>query len=349
MMDFKEFTDRMEESLKVALEDGPQQASVVRRDVEKLQGQSYTALSVSPPDGNVGMNINLNALYEQMQDGASYQSVAAQALNQASIFLEDDPRFDVSRLTDYDQAKSLLVAEVVGAERNEAMLARVPHKQVEDMAVIYRMQIEHNGEGVSSTLVTNQLLESFGVSADQLHQDALQNSTELRPASVRKLSEVLAEMMDVPVEMMEGATPPIVMVSNEDKVNGAAAMFYPGLMESCAAELGGDYYVLPSSVHEVLLLPDDGQMKATELKDMVSSINGDVVDPKDVLTDQVYHFDSKERVFELAEKFEARQAELEQLSNGRASVLKDLKDKQKDISSLKPKEPGARTAAGPEL
>ncbi len=346
MMDFKEFTDKLEQDLKVALEDGPLGASIKRHEMEKMQGQSYTALTVMPADKNVGININVDVLYEQMQYGASYQNVLSHALNQATAFVQDSPQFDVSSITDYEQTKSKLFVEVVGAERNAAMLEKLPHVQIEDMAMVYRIQIAEKDGEIASTLVTNQLMATMGVTADQLHQDALANSVEMKPVKVQKLSEMLAEMTEVPVEIIESSTPPVFVVTNEDKIKGASALFYPDTMEQLSKEVGGDFFVLPSSIHEVLVMPDTGDMSAEELKEMVTSINVDVVDPADILTDQVYHFDAKERTFERGDTFEAKQEEKDRQSD-RTSVLKDLKKKQKDIPA--PKIGESKSRAGMEL
>lgn len=346
MMDFKEFADKLEQNLKVALEEGPLGAHVQRHEMEKMQGQSYTALTVVPADKNIGMNINVDAMYEQMQYGASYQNVLSHALSQATAFVQDSPQFDVESLTDYEQTRTKLFVEVVGAERNAAMLNKLPHTQVEDMAIVYRIQVAEKDGEIASTPVSSQLMDAMGVTAEELHQDALANSAMLRPAKVQRLSELLAEMMGVPAEVTERSAPPLIVVTTEDKIKGACAMFYPEMMNQLAKEAGGDFFILPSSVHEVLVMPDNGEMSVEELKDMVASINGDVVEPVDVLTDQVYHYDAKERIFERGDMFEARQAEKER--GDRTSVLKDLKDKQKDIP-LATKGTDAKSKADMEL
>lgn len=179
-------------------------------------------------------------------------------------------------------------------------------------------------------MVSYQLMDAMGVTSEKLHQDAIANSVNMRPAKVQKLSKLLAEMMDVPVETVEKSAPPLLVVTTEDKIKGACAIFYQEMMEQLAKEAGGDFFILPSSVHEVLVMQDKGEMSAEELKDMVTAINGDVAAPADVLTDQVYHYGAKERIFERGDKFEARQAEKEG-EKDRASVLRDLKDKQRDI------------------
>ena len=347
-MEFKEFSDKLEQNMKVALEDGPMQAKVKVCPIEKMQGESYTAITITPKDGNMGMNLNVDALYKLMEEGASYQSVVSRALSQATSYLEDVHSFDVNGITDYEKSQSKLFVEVVGAERNADMLSKVPHKQIEDMAMIYRIQVEHKEDGLASILVTDELMKTMGVSAEQLHEDAMKNSVAMRPAKVQKMAEIIADMTDMPIEMVESSAPPIYVISNEEKMKGAASIFYPDLMDTLGKQIGSDFYVLPSSLHEVLVLPDNGDMTAEELKEMVSSINGDVVDPTDVLTDQVYHYDKQERLFEIGEKFEGRQAEKEAAKNSRFSVLKDLKEKQKDIVDI-PKAVGARAANSMEL
>ncbi len=345
MMDFMEFKEQLGQDLRHDLQD---QARVTESQVEKLQGQSYTAFAVTPTDGKMGMNLNVDQMFDRMQNGADYQTLLSQAVEQSKNFILHAPQFDVQNLTDYDQAKTHLFVEVVGAERNAALLDRVPHMQIEDMAMVYRVQIGGVGDGMASTLITNDLMNHMGVTKEQLHQDALRNAQEILPARMQKLSEVIAEMTGMPPEELDGAVPPLYVLSNEEKIKGAAALFYPDMMEQCTKEMGGDYFVLPSSVHEVLLLADTGEMKAEELKAMVSSINGEVVDPKDVLTDQVYHYDAKNRIFELGEAFAARQAEKEQKAEGRSSVLKDLKAKQQDAPAI-PKSKDVRVKSGPEL
>ena len=250
------------------------------------------------------------------------------------------PSVDVQSITNYETAKNLLCFEVVGTEQNADMLANIPHTDVENMSMVYRLQLDSNEHGASTVLITNAMMEQYGVTKEQLHADAMENAPEIRPASFKTMAEVMAEMMGMPVEMMpQDMAPPMYVATNEDKVQGAAVMFYPDFMDQAAKELGGDVFVLPSSVHEVLILPDDGKMSVEELRDMVTTINATEVSAQDRLTDSVYHYDAGARIFELGEKFEERQAQKENAKEERSSVLKDLKDKKQDMD-LKPKSPG---------
>ena len=99
----------------------------------------------------------------------------------------------------------------------------------------------------------------------------------------------------------------MTVITNVQGINGAAAIFYPDQMDKIAERLGGDYFILPSSVHETLVVPDDGKMSFLELRSMVTEINATMVNPSERLTDEVYHYDSKDKVFEKAATFDARQ------------------------------------------
>lgn len=337
-MDFKEFVNKLEQDLKDAMADISPGATVDVRSVEKLQEGSYTGITISPAGGNVGMNLNANQLFDQMQDGQSYEGVLAVAVSTAERGLHDMPAVDVSELMNYEAAKKYLCFDVVGSDRNADMLEKVPHTDKENISMVYRLQLDSTENGAATVLITNAMMEQFGVTKEQLHADAMENAQEIRPADFRTMAAVMAEMMGMPEEMMADMAPPMYVATNQDKVQGAAVMFYPDFMDQAAKELGGDIFILPSSVHEVLILPDDGNMNAQELKEMVTSINASEVSPEDRLTDSVYHYDAQERIFELGEKFEERQAEKMAAKEERSSVLKDMQDKKQDMD-LKPKTP----------
>lgn len=347
MMDFKEFSKAVEQDLREALEKSFPGVGIENNQIEKLQGASYTALTVVPDSQNVGMNINLNQLYDMLQHGESYDSVIQKAVDQSEQFISEVPRFNVAELSSYETARDLLFVEVVGTKVNAEMLSNVPHTDMEDISMVYRMQLEQLADGAATVLITNDLMDRMGVTREQLHADAMENAPIIRPATMRSMAEVMSEMMGLPAEMLQGdpSVPQMYVVSNTATLNGAASAFYPEFMDNAAKELGGNFFILPSSVHEMLFLPDDGNMRSAELKEMVTSINADVVAPADRLTDSVYHYDAAERVFELGESWEARQAEREA---SRGSVLSDLQDKKQTIED-RPKAEHPKVKHQPEL
>lgn len=347
-MDFKKFADSMEHDLAEYLKESHPDVTVRQSSVEKLQGESYTALTVME-HGEMGVNINLDDLYERMNSGGSYDSVLFAAADIAESHLEDMPLWDVTAVTDYERAKHMLCVEVIGTERNVEMLANIPHKEMENLSMVYRIQLGSDGNGAATVLVTNSLLERMGVTQEQLHEDALKNAPEVRPPVMKHMAEVMAELMGMPAEeLATDMAPPMYVITNSDRLHGAAAAFYPDMMEQASRELGGSFFLLPSSIHEVILLPDDGQMKTSELKLMVSDINATQVLPKEQLTDSVYHYDAETRTFELGEQYEARRDEKLADKENRGSVLKDLQARAAEMD-VTPKAASHRTKAEPVL
>ena len=343
-MDYETFKQEFAEDIKQNLyERGYGEVTVNFNEVEKAN-QKYEAMSVAPEGSNVGVNFNLEQAFSAYENSGDYQGVVASAANVIAEGLDNAPAVDVSALMDYDAMKDKLSIEVISAETNEDLLSKIPHDRIEDLAVVYRFVLESNDNGRSSILVSNDLIERMGVTPEQLKADALENAPEIRPAVIQGMNEVMREMMGPEVfEMMgipEQTEEMMYVATVPDKNSGAGVLAYQDFMDQAAEKIGGDFFILPSSIHEILLVPDDGQKGADELRAMVMDVNATQVSPEEKLTDNVYHYDSKEHIFELAEKFEARQQEKEAAveKEEKGSVLKDLKDKQKEAAKAPAKE-----------
>lgn len=131
-------------------------------------------------------------------------------------------------LTNYDEMKSKLAMEVVSADRNAEMLENVPHEQMEDMAVVYRLILGQDSEGRSSVLVTNDLMEQFGVTHEQLHDDAMISAPEIRPSEIRGMSVVMTEMMGPGmIPEIDPADEQVFVAGVSDNIHGAGVIAYP--------------------------------------------------------------------------------------------------------------------------
>lgn len=352
-MDYETFKQEFAEDIKEKLsQKGYGEVETNFHNIEKTN-QNYEAISVVPAGGNIGVNYNIENAFASYEHSGDYEGVLASAAGAIASGLDQVPVVNVNALMNYEIMKEKLSVEVISAEVNEELLAKVPHDRIEDLAVVYRFIMESNEDGRASILVNNDLIERMGVTHEQLRADALENSPEIRPAVIQGMNEVMKEMMgpkayemfgipDDTEEMMFIATVP-------DKNSGAGVLAYQDFMDQAAEKIGGDFFILPSSIHEILLVPDDGQKGADELKAMVMDVNATQVSPEERLSDNVYHYDSKEHIFELAEKFEARQQEkgaaIDEKAEDRESVLKNLKDKQKETAAKVPTKDAVDKAA----
>ncbi len=325
-MEYEKFKEQFVEDLKERLEAGGEKFSVDLNAVQKMN-QNYEAVTVKPEDAIIGVNLNMTEIYERYDRGMSYDTLVSEVAEKADRALHDHPDFNLDAIQDYDQMKEKLSMEVVSAERNADLLEKVPHKNMEDMAVVYRFVLDSDSDGRGSILVTNQLMDNYGITAEQLHADALQYAPVMRPAVIQTMAETLLEMMGPEAKDMIPVLPddPLFVATVPDKIQGAGVLAYQDFMEQAAERVGGDFFILPSSIHEILLVRDDGTFDINHLEDMVKQVNETEVAPEDLLTDSVYHYDSKEKIFELAEKYEERTA-----SRKRESTLDKLQEKSRD-------------------
>ena len=171
------------------------------------------------------------------------------------------------------------------------------------------------------------MVDSYGITPEQLHADALKNAPEIKPVVIEGMAQVLAKQMGVEdLEMLGLNIPPeqekIFVASVEGNVHGAGVIAYTDFMDQAAERVGGDFYLLPSSRHEVLLVPDDGTIDLKSLENMVREVNATTVSAEDKLTDSVYHYDSQEKVFELAEKYVDRQHDIDKAETAEKDAVK---------------------------
>ncbi|MSS15932.1 DUF5688 family protein [Porcincola intestinalis] len=342
-MNYEQFLEQIKEDLTARfVTDLPPEYADVRigiRDVEKLQGESYRGLSFRNGDSRVEVDLNLNPAFQAYEAGKPFQDLVKDVQMQIMEALDRTPKIDIDELSKYETIKPKLMMEIISQKGNEDKLQKIPHQKVEDLALIYRVDMGGSADGRMTSVVTNRQLEAFGITAEQLHQDALENAPITHPASLCSMREVMAEMTGT-----EPEEPAMLVATVEDGFMGASVIQYPGFMEQAAEQVGGDLFVLPSSIHEVLLIPDDGKADFHDLEAMVQSINEAQVAPEERLSDHVYHYDKTNRVFELAEKTAARNLAQEREKKAardgaekKPSVLAQLGERKKEATGHEPK------------
>ena len=342
-MDFEEFKEALVKDMKTALDFRLETNTEVEIKHNTKTNYSYEALNVRPEGAEVGVSIDCNKLYAAYTDGVDYRDIIAGMTDQLEKSLKDGPGIDIDMFSDYAQLKDKLSIEVISAERNKDILESVPHKNLEDMAIVYRFNVGRTPEGMGTVLVTNDMLDKYGITAEQLHADALKSAPEIRPVVIKGMSEFLVEMMGSEQASMLGFEPvenePVLVASVPDNNKGAGIIAYTDFMDKAAERIGGDFYILPASIHEVLLVKDDGMIGKENLEMMVKEVNATTVDPSEKLTDNVYHYDSKEKIFELADKFEARtKGEKVIAGKEKGSLMAEIKEKQKEVAATPKKE-----------
>ena len=337
-MSYEEFKAWAADEIRAWLPPEYADADVSIHRMEKL-GLAYDGMTVVRSGQRAAAAVNLTAFYDMYQEGRTAGDIIHEM---ADVAVMQAPQMEYSVFSDYEAAKDRLFIRVTNKETNADVLAGMPHKEVEDLAITYHVLVNHDQNGIASAPVTDDLLRHYGVTAEQLHEDAIANSQRMLPAQLDSMQNMLFGMMTPEAsdtlrdEPYPGST--MLVLTNNVQLNGAAALFYPGVMDQAAERLGGNFIVLPSSTHEVIMIPADGMTDFRSLEQMVKDINRSQVAPEERLSDHVYHYDAQERLFERADRHEMRK-ELENRPQEKASILKRLAEKKEEAKMLNDKRP----------
>ena len=300
----KEFANYVAEHLFDAREDLADNKVVVN-EVVKNNGMVLQGLTIKSESSNIAPTIYVNDFYNRYMDGLSVDEVISRIV---AIFVDHrvPENISVDFFTDFEQVKDRLAMKVINAEKNVELLAACPHFIMGDLAAIFQVQVDSNEFGNAVITVKNEHSNMWGVDAQTLMNLARENMEEKQPVRIQSMLEVLRDMMggDMPDEMLSGPEPAMYVMSNESKVNGAAAMVFTDKLQEFAELHETNFFILPSSIHETLLVPDNGEMDVEQLTNMVREVNDTQVAPDEILSYTVYYYDRDAQALMFAENKE---------------------------------------------
>ena len=195
--------------------------------------------------------------------------------------------------------------KLINYEQNKNLLQKIPHIKILDLAIIFNCLVDADETGNATILIYNQHLSLWNITKDDLYHLAMKNTPALLTYELRDMSDVLIELMaGVPCNSMKEEFEymvPMYVLSNKSKLNGSGCIFYHNLLHNLCEKLECDLYILPSSIHEVILLLDDEYVQSSEeLREMVRETNRMVVDQEEVLSDHIYHYDREKDEIRIA-------------------------------------------------
>lgn len=268
-------------------------------EIPQNNGVAITGLRIKNEIEGINPVIHMESYFEWFQQGMTIDDIVVDIIN-AVRGNGAEKWFSTSKFFDFNQMKERIILRVINAETNRHMLDTVPNKSWLDLSVVYYLLLGSDTEGQMTTLISNQIAKEWGVETNDLYDIARENTKRLLPVNIRNLSEIISEILaerlgaDFDGEQMEmfcgSNTMPMYVLSNSTGLYGAGGML-PGFgIEDFANELGKDLVVLPSSVHEVILVPVEEGLELRELSTVVKSINQTQVAAKDQLSDSIYYY-----------------------------------------------------------
>lgn len=263
--------------------------------VFKNNGILCTGMAVCMKGESISPNIYLEYYYNMYKSGVDMIDILTLIKDEYNIARERMTKELYEDITKENLEKSIFM-KLVNYEKNQEILKDCPFIPFYDLAITFRFLVRKDEEGIASSLISNREAKSWNVTPEELYDMAKANTRKLFPPILASLESIIEELM--PDTNFEEKTD-LFVLTNEQKVNGAACMVYQDIIQEFADKCQTDLYILPSSIHEVLLLPISDRMSLEELREMVIDINEYVVDDMDYLSDTVYMYDYKTRSLHL--------------------------------------------------
>jgi hypothetical protein len=254
---------------------------------------------------NFAPNIYLQPYYEAYQEGVKISELVRRL---CSIYQNCTiPIVDETFTYAFEQMKPFIIYRLVNYDRNLKLLEKIPHIRYLDLAITYHCLVREDEEGIGTIRITNEHMKHWKAHLKELHELAAENTKRLFPDILRSMEEVIRSMLLDELtgqeEMQEevnlfipdasGQKNKMYILTNQKGINGASCLLYPDVMHKLSEEFQSDFYVFPSSIHELILVPTHDNMNSKEYSDMVREINVTQVAREEVLSDRVYYYSSE--------------------------------------------------------
>ncbi|MBO7374233.1 MAG: hypothetical protein J6Z07_06445 [Lachnospiraceae bacterium] len=266
------------------------------RSVVKNNGIVLDGLLIRDKKCSISPTVYVNDYYD------SY--VAGDELDQILDRIEDvykentiTDEFDAERFCHFENIKDNVVYKIVNYEKNAELFKDIPHKKFLDLAIVYYINIKDDTFENASILINNNQLKVWGVDEIMIDELAKKNTPLIHKAEIKTMADTLIELMSSPdeetIDFLQSENSPMYVVSNEDKVFGAAVLLYDGLIREFSKRVDSSVWIIPSSVHELILVPSVYVTDSSILDDMICEINATEVPGTDILSNHAYYYDKK--------------------------------------------------------
>ncbi len=279
-------------------EDIPDPKHIQVRPVHRNNGERIDGLVILEGGVNIGPTLYLNHYYRRFLGGSSFSTVYRQIVDNYERN-KTQQRIDVSFFTDFSRVRPHILAKLINREKNKELLDGVPHIPFLDLAIVFTCLFPVDPEiGNATILIDDSHLALWDTTAEELLPLAMENSQRVLAPKLRDINHVLSELLeqtgDVCLPPEEPPLFPMYVLTNEENLFGAVCMTFDGLLQTYAAQFGSGFYILPSSIHELILVPAKENDRMEDFSRMVREVNETQVSPEDILSDHAYYYSLEE-------------------------------------------------------
>lgn len=284
-MNYQQFINAVEEKMKGSVV-GEIKISV--QDTLKNNGVRRKGLLLQEKGQNMNPTIYLEEYYQQYQTGVKLEDITEQ-IQALYRELRTKPIAETRFLYEYQQVKDQIVLKLINREKNEELLRTVPHCSFLDLAIVFYVLLDVNETGAATMSVNWEHLKIWNITEQDLLEKAKENAVRLLPAQLRTMSSIVAEIMGSAYK--EEVEDFMFVLSNSLRCLGAVCIVYDEVLYLIGEQLGENYFVLPSSIHEVIIVPESASPGYNDLNEMIREINQTQVAEEEVLGDHAYYYD----------------------------------------------------------
>lgn len=272
--------------------------------VTKNNGIVLDGITIRKEGERISPNIYLNSYFDHYLMGRPITSI----MEEVVCIYEDnqaDQQLELFDILNFNEVKDRVVIRLVNYEKNKEQLKECPHKLFLDLAITFRYIASKDSCGVASSLISNEEFENWEISIEDLYQVALFNTMREFPWQMDSLAKMVTECflkkgheevtegLAKELEELEGKEcgVNIFVLTNDAGINGATCMLYDNVIKNFAKVQESNIYILPSSIHEVMLVPENEDMDVNFMKNLVREANQSAVGLIDLLSDDVYYYE----------------------------------------------------------
>ena len=292
-----QFYTNLTETLKENL--GTDWTIELHTDVILNNGTTHIALILYKNGEKLHPQIYLERFFEDYKRGKTMKEILQDVMTTYEEALKNINPDSLSGIEDWEQVKGRLAFRLLSKERNKETLENYVYKEFLDLAAIVTFCAEIDEQGVKAIRVTHDLDELWNVSKEEILQAAEENTEALFPVRMEPILDTLCRVADIsrddlPEEVLaEEDSPQIMVLTNYLGVNGATVLLYDSFLQQVYEKLRGKFIILPSSIHEVIVMPLASAPPITDSQKMVEQINRSAVREEEILSDSVYLYDGE--------------------------------------------------------
>lgn len=304
MININEFMEMAREDILTMLpKDLTKDLTIEQNTVTKMNDQVLYGLTMRREGEDAAPTIYMNDLFDRYMNGEPFKTMMAEVCQEYLDALVNRPEIATQDLT-FDRIKDDLTFRVMEAKRNSKFLRDVPYMNMGNgFVAVCDIKVVEDDRGYWRTTINHGLEQENNYDRKEIFKAAIENSQIMDPVVMNTMMDQLfgdsdKNLLDIEGIIPENSKDHMYVLSNKEGMLGASTFFYPGIREKIAEKLGEGFYALPSSVHEVLILPESCAPPIKDIAEMVYEANHSVVDPKEVLSDNIFHYDKDTRKLE---------------------------------------------------